>query len=69
MYKQFVKTSVQEKLLTWLDEAWDEYCCGNESEFLQGKIYAYVECLEVILQSEGVSDEALLALEEQYGIR
>lgn len=69
MYKQFIKTPVQEKLLTCLDEAWGEYCCGNESDFLLGKIYGYVEYLEIILQSEGVSDEALLALEEQYGIR
>lgn len=61
---------VQDKIFAWLDEAWEEYrCCESDSEFLLGKIYAYVECLEVILQQNGVSNDALLALEKQYGIR
>ena len=69
MDKQTVNICAQEKILKWLDEAWDEYCGGNESEFLLGKIYAYVECMEIIFQSEGMGDEMLRAFEEQYGIR
>lgn len=69
MCKQIVNICAQEKILKWLDEAWEEYCRGNESEFLLGKVYAYVECMEIILQSEGMDDEILRVLEEQYGIR
>lgn len=64
-----VDICAQEKILNCLDEAWYEYCHVNKSDFLLGKIYAYVESLEIIMQDEGVTDEALLALEERYGIR
>ena len=69
MCKQSVDTYFQEKLFMWLDEAWEEYSGGNKSDFLLGKIYAYVECLEIIMQQEGCDNDVLLALEEQYGIR
>lgn len=52
-----------------LNELWQEYCRGDDSDFLLGEIYAYVECLEVILQSEGADHDVLLDLEARYGIR
>ncbi len=69
MNKQLTTTYVEEKIFEWLDEAWDDYCYGNRSEFVFGKIYAYVEVLEEMLSLEGVPDEALLDIEKQYGIR
>ncbi len=69
MSKQPVDICAQEKILKWLDETWEEYRRGYDTDFLLGKIYAYVECMELILQSEGVSDEMLRAFEERYGIR
>lgn len=69
MCMQTAMTYLQERLLSWLDEAWDEYCYCEESDFVLGKIYAYIECLEIILQSEGVDNDTLLALEEKYHIR
>lgn len=69
MSKQSVIIFIVDKLYAWLDEAWSEYSGGYESEFLLGKIYAYIECLEIILQSEGIDNEELLALEEKYGIK
>ena len=68
MSKETVDICAQEKILKWLDEAWEEYRNGYESDFLLGKIYAYVECMEIILQSEGMSDEMLRDFEQQYGI-
>lgn len=69
MHKKSELSYLEGKIFLWLDEAWDEYCCGNKSEFLEGKIYAYVECLEEILHSYGVSNKVLICLERQYGIR
>ena len=69
MCKQSAFTYVQEQIVSWLDEAWDECCLGEQSEFLMGKIYGYVECLEILLRYDGVSDDELLALEAQYGVR
>lgn len=69
MDKQASFGYVPEKILAWLDEAWDEYCLGYQSEFIMGKIYGYVECLEELLRCEGVENSELLLLEEQYGIR
>lgn len=69
MSEQLTITYVEEKILRWLDEAWDDYCYGSGSEFVLGKIYAYIEVLEEMLSQEGTSDEALLDLESQYGIR
>lgn len=69
MSEQSVITSLEEEIYKWLDEAWDEYCGGDDSEFLLGKIYAYVECLEILLHSEGIADETLIELESRYGIR
>lgn len=69
MGKQLTTAYIEEKLLKWLDEAWDDYCYGGNSEFVLGKIYAYVEVLEEMLSKEGASDESLLDLERQYGIR
>ena len=69
MSKQLTTTYVEEKLLELLDEAMDDYCYGDGSEFVLGMIYAYVVILEDMLSKEGVSDEALLDLEKHYGIR
>lgn len=69
MSKKSAIKQLKEKLFMWLDEIWEEYSQGDESEFLLGEIYGYVECLEIILQSEGVDNETILALESRYGIR
>lgn len=69
MDNQSVVIYLQEKLLEWLDDVWNEYCNCDTSDFLLGQLYAYMECLEVILKSEGVDNSTMLALEEQYGIR
>lgn len=69
MCEQDAITYLQENLITWLDEIWEEYSQGNKSEFLLGEIYAYIECLEIILQYKGVDNKTLLALEKHYGIR
>lgn len=68
MCKETVNICAQEKILRWLDEALEEYRC-YKSDFLLGKVYAYVDCVEIILYSEGVDDDALLAFEEHCGIR
>lgn len=70
MSNQSTKTQyLSESLFEWLEEVWQEYNQGNKSEFLLGEIYAYVECLEVLLRKQGVDNDTLLAIEEHYGIR
>ncbi len=69
MGQQSVITYFVEKLYLWLDEVWDEYCGGYESEFLLGKIYAYIECLELMLQHDGIDNKMLLELEVKYGLK
>ena len=69
MCNQSVITYLQEKILLWLDEVWNEYCSFGRTEFLLGKIYAYVECLEIIMELDGADNDEMLALESLYGIR
>ena len=69
MGTQSAITHLKEQLTMWLDEIWEEYSKGDESDFLLGEIYGYVECLEIILQYEGVDNATILALEKRYGIR
>lgn len=69
MEVQNLSAELCERLLMWLDEVWAEYSQGDKSDFLLGQIYAYIECLETILQNAGVDNETLLDIERQYGIR
>ena len=53
-----------------LDEIIHARKCGTENtEFLVGEIHAYLDCLEIILQSKGVDRQQILLVEEKYGIR
>lgn len=69
MRKQSAITYLKEQLVMWLDEVWKEYCQGNKTDFLLGQIYAYVECLEVLMQCEGVDNQTQLDIETRYGLR
>lgn len=69
MGNQTKKVYLSECLFEWLEEVWQEYNQGNKSDFLLGELYAYMECLEVILKRQGVDNDTLLALEEHFGIR
>ena len=69
MCKQSAVAELKEEISAWLDEAWDEYRCGVQSEFLLGKIYAFTECLEILPYAEGTADEDIIELEERYGLR
>lgn len=69
MCKQSVVAELKKEVSAWLDEAWEEYRCVVQSEFLLGKIYAFTECLEMIMYAEGVADEYIIELEERYGLR
>lgn len=69
MSKEEIITYLRKRLITNLDELLEDYDNTNQSEFLLGGLYAYTECLEIILQSEGVDNDTLLALEQHYGIR
>lgn len=40
----------------------------DRTDFVEGQIYAYVECLETIL-SDTANKEELMNLERKYGIR
>ena len=42
---------------------------SDKTNFELGEVYAYVDCLEMLLQYQGVENCVLLALEEKYGIR
>ena len=39
------------------------------TDFLTGEVYAYIECLEIILSRQGVDNKTLLAIEAKYGIK
>ena len=57
---------LEEYIIMCLDEIME---IGETDDFLIGEIYAYIECLEIILQKQGVDNNTLLALEAKYGIR
>jgi len=59
---------LEKYIMTCLDEIRTQNELEN-SEFLQGELYAYLECLEIILQGQGVDNAELLALEERLGVR
>lgn len=46
----------------------DELLLSQDSDFTEGEMYAYLECLELILLLCGVKRDKLIELEEQYGI-
>lgn len=56
---------LEENIILFLEELNDE----EPTEFVLGEKYAYIECLEKILQSKGIDNETLLSLEKKYGIR
>lgn len=64
----------EEALIHYLEEhivmCLDDIMEGEKmTDFLTGEIYAYIECLEIILQRQGVDNKTLLALEAKYGIK
>lgn len=69
MPKKYESMYLDEYILLRLAEVQDERRIDPESEFLLGEVYAYIECLEVILKNGGAEDEELLNLEERFGIR
>lgn len=60
---------LEEYLISRLDELRETYFQEDNSEFYLGEAYAYVECLEVILEYKGADNETLLSIEERYGIK
>ena len=69
MSKEETIAYLREHLRLCLDELLEDCDNSTDSEFLMGEMYAYTECLEIILQSDGVDNDTLLALEQHYGIR
>lgn len=69
MQEEKEKIYLEEYILLRLEEVQEEREQDDESEFLLGETYAFVECLEVILKSKGVDNETLLNIEKRYGIR
>lgn len=65
MCKQNTTQYLEEYILMCLDEILGKVI----DDFLLGEIYAYIECLEIIMKRRGVDDKTLLALEAKYGIR
>lgn len=57
--------NLDEYILLCLEELNEE----EQTEFVIGEKYAYIECLEILLQSKGVENEMLITLEKKYGIR
>lgn len=45
-----------------------ELVAVGDNDFANGEIYAYVECLELILILSGVKPKKLIKLERKYGI-
>ncbi len=56
-------------LVTHIFECLDELNEAVENDFVMGEKYAYIECLEILLQDKGIKNETMLALEKKYGIR
>lgn len=69
MQKKYEELHLDEYLMLRLEELREELSQDAESEFLLGQAYAFVECLEVILKSNGENDEELLSIERRYGLR
>lgn len=64
-----VLSRVEEYILANLEEIEEERLLGNDCEFVQGKVYGLVECLEIIWGGRGISTAEMLELEARYGIR
>jgi len=62
-------TFMQDFIFENLDELREEMLIDGENDFLWGKIYGYLECLESILIEIGVDNEIILDIEKQYGVR
>ncbi len=60
---------MQDFIFESLDEMKEEMILAGENDFLWGKIYGYLECLEIILEKIGVDNDIILDIEKHYGIR
>lgn len=69
MQKKDVLNCLEEHILISLEEIREESRLGYDCEFVQGKVYAYVECLEVVWKSKGMDNNMLLTLEARHEIR
>lgn len=52
-------------LVTHIFECLDELNEAAENDFVMGEKYAYIECLEILLQDKGIKNETMLALEKK----
>lgn len=58
-------------LTEYIEKCLEELRYGNAeslTEIVCGEIYAYIECLEIILTGKGVNEETLRELELKYGV-
>lgn len=70
MHTKEPDTLLEDRIFMSLDEIAEARKNGASNEdFLLGELHAYIDCLETILTSKGVSNNALLAIEEKYGLR
>lgn len=63
-----MNNSKEKDLREHLQQSLDELAGNVYNEFQLGEIYAYLECLEIILCNEGVRRDEIMALEKKYGI-
>ena len=56
-------------LVTHIFECLDELNEAVENDFVMGEKYAYIECLEILLQDKGIKNETMLAPDKclKYG--
>lgn len=64
--EQSIISYLEEYILICLNEITG---IDDKTDFLMGEVYAYIECLEILLKKQGKDNEAILELEKKFGIK